>query len=110
MKLTAENIKVNGESLVNTTQRMELESPFTPHVPLYTTKSSDLYFKKQSLNINSLKAHAACFFRDVDIVQKHILHFQETWLIPQDSEPELKNYRRGRAIRVFKCFELIIIL
>ena len=46
----------------------------------------------QSANINSLKPHAACFFRDVDTANQHVLCFQETWLIPQDLEPEIKNF------------------
>ena len=90
-QVKAENIKVNRCSL-SEMQRIKEESPFTPHIPLYTTKSSGLYFKLQSFNINSLKPHAACYFRHVDIAQQHILCLQETWLIPQDPEPEIKNF------------------
>lgn len=90
-EVSATKIKVNKQSL-NEMNRMKKESPFSPYVPVFTTKSSDVYLKLQSFNINSLKPHTCCFLKQNDVSNLHILCFQETWLLPDDIIPEFNNF------------------
>ena len=90
-EVSVTKIKVNKMSL-NEMNRMKKESPFLPYVPVSTTKSSHVYLKLQSFNINSLKPHTSCFLKENDINNLQILCFQETWLISHDIVPQFHNF------------------
>lgn len=78
-------------------ERMKREAPFLPPLPLSFEKSSDVYFKINFLNINSLIPHFSSLMKDKFVHQSHITSLAETWMISSDEHPEIPNFNSLRS-------------
>lgn len=95
-KVESTKIKVNLNSL-HEVKRMKREAPFLPPLPLSFQKSSDVYFKIDFLNINSLISHFSSLMKDKVVHQSHITSLAETWMISSDEHSEIPNFNSLRS-------------